>query len=160
MLIAGYNGAYGNAEKTTPVKSAVMLLGTLPRVLSVNEEVNLPVSVFGGDADIKNAQIVVSTNELMEVIGNKMQTTDVKRNQEQLLNFKVKVKSATGIGKVTIVATAGTKKTHYQIELDVRNPNPYRTEVQNYLKVHRPLLNSIWPAYSGYLPPSICSWHS
>ncbi len=132
MLIAGYNGAYGNAEKTTPVKSAVMLLGTLPRVLSVNEEVNLPVSVFGGDADIKNAQIVVSTNELMEVIGNKMQTADVKRNQEQLLNFKVKVKSATGIGKVTIVATAGAKKTHYQIELDVRNPNPYRTEVQNY----------------------------
>lgn len=132
MLIAGYNGAYGNTEKTCAVKSPVMLLGTLPRVLSINEEVTLPVSVFGGDADLKDVQVSVSTNDLVSLVGSSKQITNVRKNEEQLLNFKIKVKSETGIAKVKITATAGNKKTHYSMELDVRNPNPYRSDVQSY----------------------------
>jgi uncharacterized protein YfaS (alpha-2-macroglobulin family) len=132
MLIAGYDGAYGNTEKTCAVKSPVMLLGTLPRVLSVNEEVTLPVSVFGGESDLKDVQVSVSTNDLIEIVGKNLQSTNVRKNEEQLLNFKIKVKTATGIAKVKITASAGNKKTHYSMELDVRNPNPYRSDVQSF----------------------------
>ncbi len=132
MLIAGYNGAYGHTDKTCAVKSPVMLLGTLPRVLSINEEVSLPVSVFGGESDLKDVQVTVSANELLEIIGSNKQVTQVKKNEEQLLNFKLKVKSLTGVATVKITATAGNKKTYYSMELDVRNPNPYRTDVQTY----------------------------
>jgi len=132
MLIAGYQGAYGFTDKTCAVKSPVMLLGTLPRVLSTNEEVTLPVSVFGGETDLKGVQVNVSTNELVELVGKNVLSTDVRKNEEQLLNFKLKVKSVTGIAKVKITATAGNKKTHYSMELDVRNPNPYRSDVQSY----------------------------
>lgn len=132
MLIAGYEGAYGHTDKTCAVKSPVMILGTLPRVLSINEDVSLPVSVFGGDSDLKDVQVSVSTNELIELLGTTTQATSVKKNEEQLLNFKLKVKSITGIAKVNITAVAGTKSTHYSMELDVRNPNPYRSDVQSY----------------------------
>jgi len=132
MVIAGFEGAYGNAEKTCAVKSPVMLLGTLPRVLSVNEEVSLPVSVFGGEVNLYDVHVAVSTNDLIDIIGAPSQITNVKKNEEQLLNFKLKVKSITGIAQVKITATSGTKKTHYTMELDVRNPNPYRTDVKAY----------------------------
>ena len=49
MVIAGKDGAYGQAEKTTPVRKALMVLATLPRVLGPAEEVELPVSVFAMD---------------------------------------------------------------------------------------------------------------
>lgn len=130
MVIAGYNGAYGSAEKTSAVKSPIMILGTLPRVLSVDEEVQLPVSVFGGDANIKNATISVECNSLLEVIGNKSQAIKVKQNNEEIVTFNLKVKKEIGVAKVNINAVSGNKSSHYSIELDVRNPNPYRTDVK------------------------------
>lgn len=41
MVVAGENGAYGRAEKTTPVRTPLMILSTLPRVLSTQEEISL-----------------------------------------------------------------------------------------------------------------------
>jgi uncharacterized protein YfaS (alpha-2-macroglobulin family) len=133
MLIAGYNGAYGFAEKTTPVKSDVMLLGTLPRVLSINEQVKLPVSVFGGDKDLKNVVIKVETNDLVQMVGKSNQVVDVKKNDEKMTTFELKVKQQIGIAKITITATVGDKKSVYAMELDVRNPNPYRSNVSDYM---------------------------
>jgi uncharacterized protein YfaS (alpha-2-macroglobulin family) len=130
MVIAGYKGAYGNAEKTTPVKSPIMILGTLPRVLSVGEEVNLPVSVFGGDVNLSNVNVSVSSNELVQIVGKNSQITNLSKNDEKLLTFKLKVLNKTGVAKVNIVASAGNKKTFYSMELDVRNPNPFRTNIK------------------------------
>lgn len=130
MVIAGYKGAYGNAEKTTPVKSPIMILGTLPRVLSIGEEVNLPVSVFGGDVNLNNVKVSVGTNSLVQIVGTKSQTTSLAKNDEKLLIFKLKVLNKTGIANVNIIASSGNKKTNYSMELDVRNPNPFRTDVK------------------------------
>lgn len=132
MVIAGYSGAYGFAEKTTPVKSPIMLLGTLPRVLSIDEEVKLPVSVFGGDANLSNVTVSVESNSLVQIVGRKSQVINVKKDDETVVSFDLKVKRQTGIAKVNIVAVAGNKKTHYSIELDVRNPNPFRTDVKDF----------------------------
>lgn len=46
MVVAGQDGAYGNAEKTAFVRTPLMLLSTLPRVLSIQEEITVPVNVF------------------------------------------------------------------------------------------------------------------
>ncbi len=132
MVIAGYQGAYGFAEKSTPVKSPIMLLGTLPRVLSVNEEVKLPVSVFGGDANLDNVTVSVESNTLVQLVGASSQVVNIKKDEEKLLTFDLKVKSQTGVAKVTIKAVSGAKKTYYTIELDVRNPNPYRTDIKEF----------------------------
>lgn len=132
MLIAGYEGAYGSVEKTAAVKSPVMLLGTLPRVLSINEEVGFPVSVFGGESNLKDVKVSIQTNDLLSIVGVNTQTTQVNKNEEQMLQFKLKAKTLTGVAQVKINAVSGTKKTSYSLELDVRNPNPNRTEVQAY----------------------------
>ena len=45
------------------------------------------------------------------------------------MNFPIKVKSKIGIGKVKILAKSGKETARYEIELDVRTPNPMVADV-------------------------------
>lgn len=132
MVIAGSKGAYGMAEKTTPVKAPLMLLGTLPRVLSVTEEVKLPVTIFGGDQSVGNTEVKIEVNGLVQIIGSNVKTVSIGKNDEKMLSFDLKVKNQTGIAKVKISANGGGHKAVYEMELDVRNPNPYQTIIKDF----------------------------
>ncbi len=131
MVIAGNKGAYGFAEKTTPVRKPLMLLGTLPRLLGPNEEVELPVSVFAMEKNIKDVKISVETNDMLQVIGSRSQNIQFSSPDEKLVNFRLKVNPNTGIGKVKITAQSGNEKAQYDIDLEVRNPNPVITKVSD-----------------------------
>jgi len=48
---------------------------------------------------------------------------------DDLVNFQLQVKEAIGIGKVKVFASCGKETAVYEIEIDVRNPNPEVTEV-------------------------------
>ncbi|PBQ34233.1 hypothetical protein CNR22_21485 [Sphingobacteriaceae bacterium] len=132
MVIAGNKGAYGTAEKTTPVKAPLMILGTLPRVLSVTEEVKLPISIFGGEANIGNTQVKIEVNGLLQPVGGNVKTVSVNKNDEKLVLFDLKVKNLTGIAKIRITASGGGHSATYDMELDVRNPNPYEITSTEY----------------------------
>lgn len=127
MLIAGNKGAYGLAEKTTPVKAPLMLLGTLPRVLSVGEEVKLPVAVFGGDKALGNTTVKVEVNGLLQTASGNSRSVKMGKDDEQMVVFDLKVRNQTGIAKVKITASGGGHSASYDMELDVRNPNPFQT---------------------------------
>lgn len=132
MVIAGHSGAYGMAEKTTPVKAPLMLLGTLPRVLSVTEEVKLPVSVFGGEVNVGKTEVKIEVNGLLQTIGGNVKTVSINKNDEKLVLFDLKVKGTPGIAKIKITASGGGHSASYDMELDVRNPNPYETAASDY----------------------------
>ena len=129
MVIAGNEGAYGSADKTVPVKNPLMILATLPRVLGPDEEVKLPVTVFAMDKKVKDVKLEVKVNELFNVQGERVKKVHFDRTGDKLVGFDLKVAEGTGIGKVTVVATGGGEKASYDIELDVRNPNPPETEI-------------------------------
>ncbi|MBA3663177.1 MAG: hypothetical protein H0W61_03085 [Bacteroidetes bacterium] len=132
MVIAGNKGAYGMAEKTTPVKAPLMLLGTLPRVLSVTEEVKLPVTIFGGDQNIGKTDVKLEVNGLLQTIGGNLKSVSIGKNDEKMVVFDLKVKNITGVAKVKITASGGGHTATYEIELDIRNPNPYQTIVKDF----------------------------
>ncbi len=129
MVIAGQNGAYGSAEKSVPVKQSLMILGTLPRVLGPGETVKLPVNVFVSDPDMKNVSITVSSNELLNVRGNKTQTLSFSKVGDDLVFFDLVTAEKTGVARVKITAKSNNSTAEYDIELNVRNPNPEITEV-------------------------------
>lgn len=132
MLIAGFEGAYGSSEKTVPVKSDMMILGTLPRVLSTNEKVKLPVTLISGDKVLNNVVVSVKTNGLVKVDGESSKNSNAGKNDEKILDFELKAGSESGIATIDILAVSGSFKTKYRIELDVRNPNPFQTEVKDF----------------------------
>jgi len=129
MIVASEAGAYGKAEKTTPVRDPLMVLGTLPRVLSPTEEVKLPVTVFAMEDYVKNVTVRIECNEFLKIAGAKSQSIKFDRIGDAILNFDLVVADKLGIGKVKIIAESGKEKSVYEVELDVRNPNPYSDKV-------------------------------
>ncbi len=124
MLIAGQDGAYGTDEETTPVRKPVMVLATLPRVVGPGESVKLPVTVFAMEKNIKNVKVEVSTNEKFIVNGSKTQTLTFAEPGDEVITFDLDVVKMVGVGTVKVVATSGKERAEYNIEIDVRNPNP------------------------------------
>ncbi len=124
MVIAGNQGAYGNAEKAVPVKKDLMLLATLPRVLSPDEEVVLPVTIFAMSKNVKEVKIKLRTNDKLKIISSSETSAHFTKNGDQVVYFRLKVNKKLGIAKAHIEASSGNLKAHYDIELDVRTPNP------------------------------------
>lgn len=128
MVIAGQDGAYGNAEKTTPVRKPLMVLATLPRILSPGETLKLPVTVFAMEGHVRNVQLKVTTNNMLNIIGEATRSVRFSQNGDQVITFDIKVPERLGIAKVKIVASSGKEKAETEIELEVRSPNPVMTD--------------------------------
>ena len=128
MVIAGNQFAYGAAEKTVPVKKPLMVLATLPRVLGPGEEVKLPVTVFALEENIKEVTVRLEANEFFNLQDNHEQQLTFSQKGDQQCTFGLIVKDVLGIGKVKVIAISGSETASYDIELDIRNPNPPITE--------------------------------
>jgi uncharacterized protein YfaS (alpha-2-macroglobulin family) len=129
MVVAGQDGAYGKDEKAVPVKKALMVLGTLPRVVGPGETVKLPVTVFAMDKSIKNVKVELIVNEMFTITGGNTRQLSFSSIGDQLVAFDLTVAQAVGIGKVKILVTGNNQKAEYMIEIGVRNPNLPVTDV-------------------------------
>ncbi|RFC55030.1 alpha-2-macroglobulin family protein [Brumimicrobium aurantiacum] len=123
MVIAGQDGAYGSTEKTTPVKKPLMILATLPRVLGPKEKVALPINVFAMDKKVKNVKLQVKTNDKLKVIGSTTKNITFDEIGDQVAYFDLEVGTLVGAAKVEVIATSGSEKSTYTIDLEVRQPN-------------------------------------
>lgn len=123
MVVAAHEGAYGAAEKTTPVKEDLMILGTLPRVLGPTEQVQLPVTVFAMSDKVKDVELSVETNDLFKLQGAKVKKVSFDKPGEQVVFFDLLVDSAVGIGQVKVHARSANMKVDYPVEIDIRHPN-------------------------------------
>jgi uncharacterized protein YfaS (alpha-2-macroglobulin family) len=129
MVVAADNGKYGFADQATPVKQDLMVLGTLPRVLGPDEKVQLPVTVFAMKSQLGQVKVTVKSNDLLMAGGAATQTLNFTEEGEKMAMFDFTVAPKTGIARVEIEASSGSKKAVHNIELDVRNPNPPMTNV-------------------------------
>ncbi|MBN8702819.1 MAG: hypothetical protein J0M08_07125 [Bacteroidetes bacterium] len=129
MAIAGKDGAYGNAEKTVPVRKPLMLLATLPRVLGPEEEVDLPVTIFAMDKKVKNVSVKITLSKEFSAVDNVSKAIVFNEVGDKVINFKLKVKPGIGVGKVAVVAQSGTEIAKQEIEIDIRNPNQPTSEI-------------------------------
>jgi len=129
MVIAAHDGSYGATEKAVTVKKPLMMLATMPRVLGPGETIKLPVTVFAMENNIKKVNVSLQSNPYLEVVGGNSQSVSFSQVGEEMIYFDVKVKPNVGIGKVKLLATSGKEKADYEVELDIRNPNPPVTQV-------------------------------
>lgn len=129
VMVVGVNDrAYGNAEKSVPVKSELMVLPTLPRVLAPGEKLSLPVSVFSMNDAIKDVSVNVSSSNNVNWINGNTQMLTFSQQGDQLSSFDFTVDEKIGVEEFKINANSGKYKASQKIEIDVRNPNPLTTE--------------------------------
>ncbi len=124
MVVAGQNGAYGNAEKTIPVRSPLMVLSTLPRVISTGEEIQLPVNIFAMEKEVNNVTVKVETSGKLQLTNGNNKVLKFAKPGDQMAFFALKSSSKSGKETVKITATGGNQTATETIEIEVRNPNP------------------------------------
>ena len=125
MVVAGQDGAYGKAEKNSFVRTPLMLLSTLPRVLSTQEEITVPVNIFAMEKEVKNATVSIQVSGGgIQVVGNARQSVTFNQPGDKLISFKIKTSNKTGKATVHLTASGGGQQVREIIEIEVRNPNP------------------------------------
>ncbi|MGB5942459.1 MAG: MG2 domain-containing protein [Leeuwenhoekiella sp.] len=126
MVIAGNakDAAYGKTEATTPVRTPLMVLASLPRKLSPGETVTLPVTVFAMEDKVKNATVSVKTSDALKPVGGSSKSVTFTDPGEQIVNFDFEVLPTTKFQTISVTASGGGEKASYNVEIDVENPNP------------------------------------
>lgn len=129
MVVACSQNAYGNGEATAAVRTPLMLLTTLPRVVRPTEAITMPVTVFSMAKSHQRVDVRITKAEGFEVIGQQTQQVDMEANSESIVYFELKVKNSIGVGRISVSATAGTAKASEQIEMDICNQNVEQTKM-------------------------------
>jgi hypothetical protein len=133
MLVAGDQGAYGKAEKATPVRKPLMVLATLPRVLGPEENVKLPVALFANEKNIKNAKVTIKLSGPVSLPNGGNRTITFPGLGDVTTDFDLAVKSQIGVAKIEVIATSGNYTAKDVIEIEIRNPNPPVSKAQDFI---------------------------
>jgi len=123
MVVAGMDGAYGNAHKMVYVRKPLMLLPTVPRVMGPDETLTLPVSVFTTDPAIKEVELSLQSDGRVELLDHQSATISFTKPGEQIGFVRVKVKPQIGKARLHFTAQSGKFRSHADISVDIISPN-------------------------------------
>ncbi len=125
MVVAAHEATYGQADKTVTVRSPLMVLPTLPRVLSCGDRVKLPVNVFCMDDGLRQARVSVSVEGPLSIAGKSALSLAFAAPSEQLAAFDLVCDPVrSGQAKITVTAEGGGHTASETICIEVRNPLP------------------------------------
>ena len=123
MVIAGNERAFGITEKSVFVKDPLMLLVTAPRVISPGEKVALPISLFIQKDGIRDITIKAEGSDLV-TFAERTINLAVSGQGEKESEFSFTAGEKTGVAKISVTAAGGGERATYNMELDIRSPNP------------------------------------
>lgn len=128
VVAADERRGYGHAEKSVIVRKPLMVLTSLPRLLSPGDELSLPVTVFAMEDQIRKVNVKLITKGLAEVIGETQKTVEFTKNGEQVIDFRLKVPEERGLAEVRVEVSSGKESAYDLTELKVRIPSAEETE--------------------------------
>jgi uncharacterized protein YfaS (alpha-2-macroglobulin family) len=134
MLVAGDNAksAYGKTDKTTPVRKPLMVLASVPRVLSPGEKVTIPVTVFAMDKKVKNATITLKVGDALKPLNGTSKSISFPEVGEQIVNFEFEVFPSNTFQTIEVSVSGSGETASYKLEVDVENPNPISQKTTQY----------------------------
>lgn len=122
MVVAGANGAYGNAEKNITVASPLMLMSALPRIVGCNETISLPVNVFATEGKALDAEISVAVKGAAKIKGGNRQTVSFDKNTaNRTVSFEMVTDSVPGDIVITVTGKGGGYKAREVTVVNARN---------------------------------------
>jgi len=123
ITAAGEGNNFGAAEKSVIVSDPLMMLATAPRVLSPGDKVALPVTVFAQNKDIGEVTVTATGNEMISFTQSTgtLRFTEPGEKDMELLFITA---ARPGKAMIKVTATAGSETAVYDLEVEVRSPNP------------------------------------
>ena len=127
MVVACNGNACGSAGVDVPVRTPLMMLGTLPRVCSPDETLLMPVTIFSMSDKTRAVTVRLRKADGFEAAGSATRTLSMAPNSEAVVNYELRVGPHSGVGRVELEATAAGASARTSIEIDIRRPNPPQT---------------------------------
>ncbi len=120
MVVATDGAAYGSAEKSTFVRKPLMVTGTMPRQIGVNDEMTVSATIFAADKSVKNVKTTLTCSGDLQVVGNNTASTDFSEPGDKTVQFKVKAGAKGGTGRVSINCTSSSDQSSYITDITIR----------------------------------------
>lgn len=129
MVVARHRRAYGHSEATVPVRTPLMILPTVPRVLSPGDELQIPVTVFAMEDHIRTVNTRIASTDNLSFVDAQGRLI-FSQQGEQTDYFDAIVGDQIGIANIKVTASAANITTSQDVEVAIRNPNPITTTSQ------------------------------
>jgi uncharacterized protein YfaS (alpha-2-macroglobulin family) len=120
MAVAAKDNAFGSASATMTVADPMVISTALPRFLSPNDEIEVPVMLANTTANNAQAQAKLSVTGAVEIVGEPAQSVAVSANSENQVLFRLKAKPQIGESQIRIEVNALGEKFTQTINLGVR----------------------------------------
>ena len=121
MVVAAKDGSFGSTEKSVAVRSPLMVLGTLPRLLGPQERLVVPVNVWALEPTVRNVSVRLEGSGPVKVVGQAQQSLRFSDIGEKMLEFEVET-SGVGVANLKLIAEGNGKRSEQAIEIEVRPP--------------------------------------
>ena len=124
MAVSAATGRYGKAETSVPVKTDLIVMPTLPRVLGPGDRIVVPVTVFAMVDSIGPTVVSVQTEGPVSVVGPVRRELDFAETGERDLSFTLQAAAAVGQARVVVTAEASAVAADHVTDVRIRPSSP------------------------------------
>ena len=124
MAVAHSSNRFGSAQQFTRVRNPLVLLPTLPRFLSFEEDLKLPVTVRNDTGREGYFRLSLRAEGPVSQTGESAQSMTIANNSEQTLYFGLKSGDRTGDVQLSLEVSGNGERTTTSSTLQVRPDLP------------------------------------
>jgi uncharacterized protein YfaS (alpha-2-macroglobulin family) len=124
MVVAAKQKRYARAEKAVPVKTELMVLPSLPRVLGPQDVFSVPVTVFAMKENIGRVDVTMTLEGPIMLEDSSKKQISFDKTGDKDVFFKVKADAAIGQAKITIRAASAKYSAQQVTDIEVRPSSP------------------------------------
>lgn len=124
MAVAVKDNAFGAASASITVADPIVISTALPRFLSPEDEIEVPIMLANTTVNNAQAQTRISAAGPVEILGESVQNVFVSANGENSAVFRLKAKPQIGISRIKVEVSALGEKFAQTVELSVRPAVP------------------------------------
>ncbi len=120
MAVAYKDGKFGNAEKNITVADPIVISTGLPRFLSPNDQVTVPIMIMNTTQNEVSASIQIETSDNLIIKGETSQIQIIKSNQEIMPKYEITAKPVIDSAKVKITVRAAGRVFSEELFINIR----------------------------------------
>lgn len=124
MAVAAREGAFGAAQSTVPVRQEVMVLTSLPRVLTPGDTVDVPITVFSLAEGSRTVEVEVSASGAGSLAGRGSFRMRFDGSGDRQERVSVQLDDRPGTLELRAVARSGSAESTTTTEVAVRSAQP------------------------------------
>lgn len=124
MAVAHKGSKFGGAAASMKVADPVVISSAIPRFLSPQDEILLPVSLANTTDKATQGTAQISVGNGLSVVGEAQFATEIAPNSEKQVFFKVKANDFVGNTQIVVNYTAQGKKFEEKTDIAVRSAAP------------------------------------